>query len=149
MSIDVQTFLGPQSADHFVTPTMATMKGSAILGIAAQVRELMAQGREICNLTVGDFRPNYFPIPESLAADVKQAYNDGETNYPPSDGIPKLVKPPSQNCIKLVWASITDQVLFVWLLVHGRHCMRFGGSLSAQRTEALVYRRGTTAITHT
>ncbi|MEC8276136.1 MAG: aminotransferase class I/II-fold pyridoxal phosphate-dependent enzyme [Myxococcota bacterium] len=90
MSIDVQSVLGPQGADHFVTPTMATMKGSAILGIAAQVRGLIAEGREICNLTVGDFRPNYFPIPESLAADVKQAYNDGETNYPPSDGIPEL-----------------------------------------------------------
>lgn len=90
MSVEVNQYFGTNTAEHFVTPTMASMKGSAILGIAAQVRALIAQGQEICNLTVGDFRPNYFPIPERLAEGVKAAYGNGQTNYPPADGIPEL-----------------------------------------------------------
>jgi aspartate aminotransferase len=90
MSIDVSNYFSSKSASHFVTPTMSSMKGSAILAIATQVRGLIAEGREICNLTVGDFKPAYFPIPESLAEGVKRAYEAGQTNYPPSDGIPEL-----------------------------------------------------------
>ena len=41
--------------------------GSEILKIAAEVRELIAQGRPICNLTVGDFSPTEFRVPERLA----------------------------------------------------------------------------------
>ena len=76
--------------DRVATPTAATLKGSMILGIAAQVRKLQASGKSICNLTVGDFRPEFFPIPEVLAEQVLKAYQDGQTNYPPSDGIPEL-----------------------------------------------------------
>lgn len=90
MSVDVNQFFSSNSAEHFVTPTMASMRGSAILGIATQVRALIAEGRDICNLTVGDFRPAYFPIPQSLAEGVKAAYASGQTNYPPADGIPEL-----------------------------------------------------------
>jgi len=73
-----------------INPIMDQLKGSMILGIASQVRGLQAQGKEICNLTVGDFRPDQFPIPEQLAVEVAKAYRDGQTNYPPSDGIPEL-----------------------------------------------------------
>ncbi|MBM73954.1 MAG: aminotransferase [Proteobacteria bacterium] len=76
--------------DRVATPTAATLKGSMILGIAAQVRKLQASGKSICNLTVGDFRPEFFPIPEVLAEQVLKAYQDGQTNYPPSDGVPVL-----------------------------------------------------------
>ena len=41
--------------------------GSEILRIAAEIRTLMAAGRPVCNLTVGDFDPRYFPIPAQLA----------------------------------------------------------------------------------
>ena len=41
--------------------------GSEILRIAAEIRALQAAGREVCDLTVGDFSPRQFPIPDRLA----------------------------------------------------------------------------------
>jgi aspartate aminotransferase len=61
--------------------------GSEILKIAADVRALSADGRDICNLTVGDFSPAEFRIPELLEQGIVEALRRGETNYPPSDGI--------------------------------------------------------------
>ena len=63
--------------------------GSEILKIAASVRALQAQGRKVCNLTVGDFLPKEFPIPEILQGAINRAYERRETNYPPSDGMPQ------------------------------------------------------------
>ena len=61
--------------------------GSEILKIAADVRALVADGRDICNLTVGDFSAAEFRIPERLELGIVEALRRGETNYPPSDGI--------------------------------------------------------------
>ena len=66
------------------------MQGSVILKIAGEVRALAAQGRRICNLTVGDFDPRQFPIPTALRDGVEQALRSGETNYPPGNGMPTL-----------------------------------------------------------
>jgi len=44
----------------------------------------------LCNLTVGDFDPRHFPIPEPLREGIIQAFRSGETNYPPSDGLVTL-----------------------------------------------------------
>ncbi len=63
-----------------------TLIGSEILKIAADVRALVASGRDICNLTVGDFSPSEFRIPEVLERGIVEALHRGETNYPPSDG---------------------------------------------------------------
>jgi len=63
------------------------MRGSEILRIAAEVRKLMAQGKPVCNLTVGDFDPRQFPVPPELLRATRDALDAGETNYPPSDGI--------------------------------------------------------------
>ena len=64
--------------------------GSEILRIAGEIRALVATGRSVCNLTVGDFDPRYFPIPEKLLAGVHAALESGETNYPPPNGIQTL-----------------------------------------------------------
>lgn len=64
--------------------------GSPILKIAAEVRALASSGREICNLTVGDFAPSEFPIPSLLSRELSAAVERGETNYPPSTGMPQL-----------------------------------------------------------
>ncbi|HET6230840.1 MAG TPA: aminotransferase class I/II-fold pyridoxal phosphate-dependent enzyme [Longimicrobiaceae bacterium] len=64
--------------------------GSEILKIAADVRALAAEGREIANLTVGDFSPAEFRIPTVLERWITEALEAGETNYPPSDGMPAL-----------------------------------------------------------
>lgn len=66
--------------------------GSPILKIAAEVRALAAQGADLCNLTVGDFRPSEFPVPELLSRELTAAVQRGETNYPPSTGMPALRK---------------------------------------------------------
>ncbi|HEX6751042.1 MAG TPA: aminotransferase class I/II-fold pyridoxal phosphate-dependent enzyme [Longimicrobium sp.] len=64
--------------------------GSEILRIAADVRAMMAQGAEVCNLTVGDFAPKEFPAPRALVDGIVDMLRAGETNYPPSDGVPQL-----------------------------------------------------------
>jgi aspartate aminotransferase len=66
--------------------------GSPILKIAAEVRALVAEGKQICNLTVGDFAPSEFQVPEMLARELAAAVQRGETNYPPSTGMPALRK---------------------------------------------------------
>lgn len=66
--------------------------GSEILKIAAEVRDLKAGGREVCDLTVGDFDPRHFPIPARLAELIREALARGETNYPPASGITELRK---------------------------------------------------------
>ena len=66
--------------------------GSPILKIAAEVRALTASGQKICNLTVGDFAPSEFPVPQLLSRELATAVQRGETNYPPSAGMPALRK---------------------------------------------------------
>ncbi|MDE3216971.1 MAG: aminotransferase class I/II-fold pyridoxal phosphate-dependent enzyme [Gemmatimonadota bacterium] len=66
--------------------------GSEILKIAAEVRELVSQGKPICNLTVGDFSPTEFRIPDRLARGVADNVAKGQTNYPPSNGVLELRK---------------------------------------------------------
>lgn len=64
--------------------------GSEILKIAGEVRALAATGVPVCNLTVGDFSPSEFRIPPHLAEEIEAALRHGETNYPPSAGMPAL-----------------------------------------------------------
>jgi aspartate aminotransferase len=68
------------------------LRGSQILRIAAEVREIIIAGNPVCNLTVGDFDPRHFPVPESYAKGVAAHVSGGQTNYPPSNGIPELRK---------------------------------------------------------
>ena len=61
--------------------------GSEIIKIGNEVNELKRKGAKIANLTIGDFDPAVFPIPEALKEEIIAAYNDHQTNYPPADGI--------------------------------------------------------------
>jgi aspartate aminotransferase len=61
--------------------------GSEIIKIGNEVNELKRKGAQIANLTIGDFDPAVFPIPEALKLEIIAAYNDHQTNYPPADGI--------------------------------------------------------------
>lgn len=83
-------FLDPHLADAAHSAMVQGLIGSEILKIAAEVRAMKAAGRELCNLTVGDFDPKQFSPPPSLVADVGKALLEGHTNYPPPDGIPEL-----------------------------------------------------------
>ena len=68
------------------------LRGSVILRIAGEVRAMIAAGKPVCNLTVGDFDPKQFPIPAVLRDAVARALANGETNYPPSEGLLPLRK---------------------------------------------------------
>jgi aspartate aminotransferase len=74
-------------ADAGLSSTARGVVGSEILKIAAEVRSLGEKGERICNLTVGDFDPRYFPIPKELLEWTRTALAEGQTNYPPSDGV--------------------------------------------------------------
>ncbi len=63
------------------------MAGSAILKVAADVRAVTAQGRRVCDLSMGDFDPRQFPIPAALQDGIQAALRDGQTNYPPGAGM--------------------------------------------------------------
>jgi aspartate aminotransferase len=66
------------------------LTGSEVLKIAGEVRALMAAGRPVANLTVGDFSPAEFRIPSELATLITENIAAGQTNYPPSDGVLEL-----------------------------------------------------------
>lgn len=80
----------PGTLDASVSERLRGLVGSEILKIAADIRGMLAEGRSVCNLTVGDFDTRYFPIPEELNEGIRKAYRDGETNYPPSNGVAAL-----------------------------------------------------------
>jgi aspartate aminotransferase len=78
------------TAARATSPYMAGLRGSDILAIAGQVRALQGQGRKVFNLTIGDFDPKHFPIPDALREAIHAAYDEGHTNYPPAIGVPEL-----------------------------------------------------------
>jgi aspartate aminotransferase len=66
--------------------------GSEIIKVAGEVNAMIAQGEPICNLTIGDFNPSIYPIPEELRHGITKAYEQGHTNYPPANGVAVLRK---------------------------------------------------------
>jgi aspartate aminotransferase len=94
VTIDVRNqFPTGDAARAFCDRALNTMAGgltgSRILAIAGAIRALQAEGKPVCNLTVGDFSPQQFRIPESLARGISEAVAAGETNYPPAVGLPE------------------------------------------------------------
>jgi aspartate aminotransferase len=57
--------------------------GSQIVKISQQIKE---SNKYVQNFTVGDFNPTINPIPYELREFIKEAYDDGVTNYPTSQG---------------------------------------------------------------
>ena len=94
MTIDARdVFPTGQAAEAFSDRALNTMagglSGSAILAIAGSISAMQAEGKPVCNLTVGDFSPAQFRIPELLATRTTEAIAAGETNYPPAVGLPQ------------------------------------------------------------
>ncbi|RKH67742.1 aminotransferase class I/II-fold pyridoxal phosphate-dependent enzyme [Corallococcus interemptor] len=87
MALDLTSLPRPSRDDTTVSTMARGLVGSEILRIAAEIRELVAKGNKVCNLTVGDFSPKEFPIPDGLRDQIGAALQAGETNYPPSDGV--------------------------------------------------------------
>lgn len=79
-----------KSLDASLSDTARGLQESGILRITRQVRGMLAQGKTVVNLTVGDFDPRYFPIPGKLSQALQDAVARGETNYPNPEGLPGL-----------------------------------------------------------
>jgi aspartate aminotransferase len=71
-------------------PYFDALRGSSILAIAGEVKQLQAQGKKIHDLTIGDFDSAIFPIPAALTEAIKVAYDEGHTSYPPAVGMTEL-----------------------------------------------------------
>jgi aspartate aminotransferase len=87
---DLTEFAAASEGPRRVSTMASGLVGSEILKIAADIRAMVRAGQKVCNLTVGDFDPKQFPIPELLADGIRDALAAGHTNYPPSDGIIEL-----------------------------------------------------------
>ena len=72
--------------------TAQSMEPSEILTIAYDVRDRIAGGADILNLTVGDFSPAEFPLLPELRDAIQSALDQGEVNYPPAPGVAELIK---------------------------------------------------------
>ena len=90
--VDVLLQEGVAPSNGRVSTMADRLIGSEILKIATDIRAMLAEGKQICNLTVGDFSPAEFRIPKFLEENIKDALARGETNYPPSDGMLVLRK---------------------------------------------------------
>ena len=66
------SYAGPDPSARLSTMAGALV-GSEILKIAAEIRTLMGQGVPVSDLTVGDFSPTQFPIPEVLQRAILRA----------------------------------------------------------------------------
>lgn len=75
---------------HATSTKAANLIGSEIIRLGNEINVRKRQGEQIYNLTIGDFDPKIFPIPAALQHSIIRAYEAGETNYPPADGMPEL-----------------------------------------------------------
>ncbi|MFT7543250.1 MAG: aspartate aminotransferase [Gammaproteobacteria bacterium] len=64
--------------------------GSEIIKLAGEVKAKIAAGEKIFNLTIGDFDPEVFPIPEALEEEIISAYKNKLTSYPMANGMLEL-----------------------------------------------------------
>ena len=115
--------------------------GSEILKIAGEIRTLVERGRDICNLTVGDFAPKEFRIPYKLNDLIADALAAGETNYPPSDGVKEL----RQAVVRFYENALgLTHVAFQSRLIGLSHEQILAGlELAATRVAPLLARRAT------
>ena len=81
------TLMEKKSIDLQVSQMAENLIGSEILKLSGEINEKIRNGEKIHNFTVGDFNPNLFPLPDELKKEIIAAYNDNQSNYPPSDGM--------------------------------------------------------------
>ena len=86
--VNVAEFLGGEAPP--LSAYANSIQGSTILRIAADIREMVARGERVLDLTLGDFRPDQFPIPARYQELIIEALRAGETNYPPVPGVQEL-----------------------------------------------------------
>jgi aspartate aminotransferase len=86
----MDTTTSNQAIDLKVSKLANDIIGSEIIKLAAEVNDKIKKGEKVNNLTIGDFNPKVFPIPDKLKLLIIKAYEDDVTNYPAADGMPEL-----------------------------------------------------------
>lgn len=86
----MSTALAEKQTELQVSRIAENLIGSEIIKLAWEVNEKIKNGEKIYNLTIGDFNPKIFSIPDLLKEEIVKAYNNNETNYPPAEGIAEL-----------------------------------------------------------
>lgn len=80
----------PELKMYDVSEMAANLIPSEIIRLNNEINQKKKQGKNIFNLTIGDFDPRFFPIPEELEEEIINAYQEGHTNYPPAHGVAEL-----------------------------------------------------------
>ena len=75
---------------ELVSKMASNLVGSEIIKLAGEIKLKIANGEPITNLTIGDFNPEFFPIPEELKEEIIKAYQNNITNYPAANGMLEL-----------------------------------------------------------
>lgn len=78
--------LDEKEKNLIVSEMAENLIGSEIIHLAWQINDKIARGQKIMNLTIGDFDPTIFPLPQKLTDHIKRAYDEHHTNYPPAEG---------------------------------------------------------------
>ncbi|HRI01875.1 MAG TPA: pyridoxal phosphate-dependent aminotransferase [Saprospiraceae bacterium] len=63
---------------------------SEIIKLGNEINQRIKSGEPIFNLTIGDFDPSIFPLPQEMTEEIARAYKEGKTNYPAANGVPEL-----------------------------------------------------------
>lgn len=75
---------------ELVSKMANNLVGSEIIKLAGEIKAKIANGDPITNLTIGDFNPDFFPIPKELKEEIIKSYENNITNYPASNGMLEL-----------------------------------------------------------
>lgn len=73
-----------------VSQMAQTLIPSEIIKLGNEINKLKQEGQNIYNMTIGDYDPVIFPIPNLLKSFIAKAYTEGHTNYPPAHGVREL-----------------------------------------------------------
>lgn len=98
---------------HNISIKAANLIGSEIIKLGAEINQKIKEGNHIYNLTIGDFNPKYFCIPNELKQYIVDAYENNETNYPPADGVLDLKKAIQHFIFKYENIQFADDELMV------------------------------------
>lgn len=81
---------GSAETERALSTMAKAMQASSILTISNEIRAKQAAGETVANLTLGDFSPELFPIPDGLQERLLQAVENKQTNYPAPAGAMEL-----------------------------------------------------------
>ena len=76
----MDTTIIEEKKDLIISEMAENLVGSEIIKLASEVKERIRNGENIFNLTIGDFDPSIFPIPEEFKNEIIAAYESGQTN---------------------------------------------------------------------